>query len=119
MGKIDPTWEQVSFRGRNDDGSETTATFIAALNTNWTQDSGALFRIRFDILEDAGGAVNNKPFKLQYNLASGGWNDVDAASSVVQSLASDNLTDAEDTTQQLGGGGTGYNIFRDHRLCGP
>ena len=34
------TWTQVGFRGRNDDGTETTATFIAAVNTNWTQLTG-------------------------------------------------------------------------------
>ena len=48
--------EQIAFRGRNDDGSETTATWIAAQNTNWTQPTGTNFRVRFEVEEDGGKA---------------------------------------------------------------
>ena len=100
---------QGSFRGRNNDGSETTATWIAAANTNWTQPveteyEGDHFRVRFLVRENGGVSAADKTFQLEYNLNGGGWNDVTGASSVVRAMASDYLSEAEDTTQQLGSG---------------
>ena len=98
------SYTQASFRGRNDDGSETAATWIAALNTNFTQDVDTNFRIRFLIQETEDVADANVQFQLQYNYEGGGWNDVNGSSSVVRSFASSEFTDGDDTTQQLGSG---------------
>jgi hypothetical protein len=100
---------QDAFRGRNDNGSETTATWIATANTNWTQPvesiyTGDHFRVRFLVRENGGVSAADKTFQLEYNRNGGGWNDVTGASAVIRARASDYLTDAEDTTQQLGSG---------------
>lgn len=95
---------QASFRSRNDNGSETTATWKQPLNTNWTQAMDVNFRIRFLIQETNNWLRNDFSAQLQYNLNGGGWNNVNAASSVARSAASASLTDGDDTTQQLGGG---------------
>ena len=99
-----PVLDQDSFRGRNDDGSETTATWKAAANTNWSQDVDTNFRVRFLYQETAGGNPANLSLQLQYNLASAGWNNVTGASSVVRSSLSANFVDLDATTQQLGVG---------------
>lgn len=93
---------QSIFRGRNDDGSETTATWKAAANTNWTQTVDENFRVRFEILETAGGGENNVPFQLQYNPNGIGWSNVTDTSTVVRSSLSANFADDDTTTQQLG-----------------
>ena len=97
-------WTQSDFRGRNDDQSEASATWNAAANTNWTQDSNESFRMRFVIQETGGAAASSQGFKMQYNKNSAGWVDVTASSSVVKSFDSTHLTDGQDTTQQVGGG---------------
>ena len=100
---------QDSFRGRNNDGTETTATWQAAANVNWTQPvesvfEGEHFRVRFLVRENGGVSAADKTFQLEYKLNSGSWNDVTGASAVIRAKATDYLTEAEDTTQQLGSG---------------
>jgi len=105
------TLDQDGFRGRNDDGSESTATWIAAVNTDWTQDVDENFRVRFHItVEDVTVLLTAQ---LQYNLNSGGWNDVNASSSVVQSSASPNETDNVITLEQIGGPGSYWRSWFD------
>ena len=99
---IPPDMSQTDFRARNDDGSETTATWKADANTNWTQDTDENFRVRFLLTCDAVEMIS--AYQLQYNLNGAGWNNVNGSSSVVRSFASANLTDGADTTQQLGAG---------------
>lgn len=98
------SFTQVTFRGRNDNGNETTATWIATQGTDWTQAVDANFRIRFEIQEGANCGGNNKVWRMQYNLASAGWVDCSATSSVVRASASPNLADGAATTNQLTGG---------------
>lgn len=98
-----PAFDQDSFRGRNDDGSESAATWKAAVNINWTQTVDENFRVRFLIQETAGHAGSNQEMQLQYNLNAAGWNNVNAASSVVRSFAGQLVEDG-DTTQQIGAG---------------
>ncbi len=99
---------QDSFRGRNNDGSETTATWQAAANVNWTQpvegNKEEYFRVRFLVRENGGVSAADNTFQLEYNHNGGGWNDVTGSSAVIRAWGSDNLTDGEDTTQQLGSG---------------
>ncbi|NIQ91673.1 MAG: DUF2341 domain-containing protein, partial [Deltaproteobacteria bacterium] len=97
-------YDQDSFRARNDNGDETTSTWTAAANTNWTQMVDKNFRVRFLVQETSGIADSGKTFQLEYNLNGGGWNDVTGSSSVVKATATANVTDGANTTQQLGSG---------------
>lgn len=101
---ITPSIDQQSFRGRNDNGTETTATWKANANVNWSQNVDENFRVRFLLQEDNGGVESNFTAQLQYNLNSGGWNNVTGASNVVRASASPNVTDGADCTQQIGSG---------------
>lgn len=102
-GHVNPSMSQAGFRGRNDDGSQTAATWKAAENTGWTQAVDENFRVRFVVDETAGGAENIQ-CKLQYNLNVAGWNDVNATSLVVRSSASANFAEGDATTRQLTSG---------------
>jgi hypothetical protein len=98
-------YDQVAYRGRNDDGNETTATWKAAENTGWDQVPDANFRFRAVIDETAGGTLDAVlDFKLQYNKGGAGWNDVNTTSAVVKIVLSGNVTNGEATTDQLAGG---------------
>ena len=56
--------EQYAFRFRNDNGSETAATYAANENTNITLTPGSKTRIRIGI--DATGDPTSKQFQLEY-----------------------------------------------------
>jgi hypothetical protein len=98
------TFTQNSFRVRNDNGDETTSTWTAAADTNWTQMVDKNFRVRFLVQETAGIADSDKTLQLEYNLNSGGWNDVTGSSSIVKAASTAYVTDGVDITQQLGSG---------------
>ena len=104
MAHVSPAFDQDSFRGRNDDGSEAAATWIAASNLNWTQNTDENFRVRFLLQETAGGSADDVQPQLQYNLNAAGWNDVNAASAVARSSPSGHFAEDADTTQQIGAG---------------
>lgn len=110
-----------AFRGRNDDGNETTATWKAAQNTTWVQARDANFRIRFGVQNDTG-PINNLDVQLQYSLNGTDWVAVNASSSYVRSSASSNVADAANLTEQLtGGSGTfeGATAFDEvNGICG-
>ena len=100
-------FDQHSFRIRNDDGNETTATWAAALNTDWQPPAVATnFRVRFCIDNSQGGQSGAFTPQLQYSKNSGAWTTVDGASSVIRSYASGNLADNAATTEQLAGPAT-------------
>ncbi len=99
-----PTFDQDSFRARNDDGSESAATWQAPANTNWTQAVDHNFRVRFVVQETSGFSAADKTFQLEYNHNGSGWNDATGASSVVRSWISPSVADGADTTQQVGSG---------------
>jgi len=94
---------QRDFRGRNDDGTESTATWIAAKNTNWTQAQDTNFRLRYAFPKTASGTVwgNTHVVAMQYNRNGLGWNNITNASSVVRLSTSPNVTDETATTQQI------------------
>lgn len=93
---------QASYRFRNDDGSESAATWMAALNTAVAfADTNTTFRIRIRVQSDG---VASPDFKLQYNHNGGGWTDVTNSSSVIQSTVSSHFFNGESTTQQIGAG---------------
>lgn len=98
------TINQAAFRSYDDDGTESAATPIAAINADWSQDVDTIFRMRFVITETGGGMASNLTPQLEYNLASAGWNPVNATSSVVQSVASAFVSDGAHCTQRVGSG---------------
>lgn len=103
---------QSQFRGRSDTSSpDTAATFIAALNTNFSRDAGSPFRIRFTVQETGGGNPAAHTVKLRYNLNGAGYNDITSSSSVVQSstAASTSADETAITSRQLSGTGTFAN----------
>lgn len=99
-----PALSQNHFWLRNDDGSETAATGIAAVDTDASIDAGTILRARFSVLETAGGSQNNVQFQLQYQLNAGGWLTVSTTSSVIVATASSFITDEQATTQQISTG---------------
>lgn len=102
---VPPAFDQDSYRFRNDDGSETGATWLAALNTNVTVEPGSTIRrLRMLVQNTASGAGTDVDLEWQYNKNSAGWNNITTSSSVVQAVASANFANGDDCTQQLGSG---------------
>jgi hypothetical protein len=93
---------QASYRGRNDDGTEATATWKAAANTLWHAPLNANFRVRF--LLQVATAISSTGFVLMRSLNGGAYTAVTGASAVVKAAASPNVTDGAATTKQLGVG---------------
>lgn len=94
---------QVSFRGRNDDGNETTATWKATTNTNWSQKTNTAFRIRFDCSE-TGSTSSTLAGQLQVQRNALGFNAVNASSSVAKAVAGSQSVNGLSTTQQISSG---------------
>jgi hypothetical protein len=92
----------VHYRFRNDDGSESTATWKAAEDTNTTLGirGNTLFRMRFMFSVTSGGTVN-ETFSLTVSHNGATAIPVTATSSYVQGAVSSNLTDAANTTNQF------------------
>jgi hypothetical protein len=109
---VDPTlFDQVGFRARNDDGSESAATWKAAANTNWSQPSGEIFRLRFLLDKISGSSALQDTLSYQYQYASdgvnfGSWTGINASSSVAKTSPSSHFASGNATTDQLGGTGT-------------
>jgi uncharacterized protein (TIGR03790 family) len=108
---VSPQPSQSEFRFRKDDGSESTATWMAGQNTNITNIAkNTTFRIR--ITTQMGlTSMSGLKTRLEYLLASGntctsaGWTSITTAASNAFTLASSaNFTDGTSTTQQLTGG---------------
>jgi hypothetical protein len=104
FGMVSAAFDQRAFRFRNDDGTETTATWKAAQNTAITQTAGVPFRLRIEVQETAGGLATNQTIVLQANVAGTGWQNVGPASTMVQLKASPNVTNQTPTTNQLTAG---------------
>lgn len=98
-------FEQRSFRWRNDDGTETTATWAAAENANPAQGALALdtnYRIRFEMEETATASpAGGLTPRIQYNKNSAGWINVTTSSLVVRAVTSANVSDGTATTNQI------------------
>jgi hypothetical protein len=94
-------WNQVAFRGRNDDGSETLATWKATQNSNWSQAVDTNFRVRFEVQETAGCAKNNVTPVVQCNKNGAGWFLVNGIGAAVVSALSTHYANDDDCTDQL------------------
>lgn len=105
------TVNQNHYRGRNDDGTETTATWIAAEDTVFSQAVNTTFRLRvkYNVVP-----IGNLTFadQLQYNLNGAGWNSITTSSSVIKAVTSSNVTNATVTTEQLTAGGSFDTVGR-------
>lgn len=100
-------FDNTGFRYRNNDGSETAATWVFVVDTDGELDTDTTYRMRIEITETAGNAANGVTIQWEYNLQSAGWNDITISSSVAKAVTSGgNFTEGDDATQQLGGGGT-------------
>lgn len=70
--------DQEGFRWRNDDGSEATATWKAAQDTNVTVNPDETARLRFIV--NATGDPANAQYKLQYRkVGAASWRDIDTS----------------------------------------
>lgn len=70
--------DQEGFRFRNDDGSETTATWKAAQDTTTTLAADETFRLR--ALINATGDPTSKGYKIQYRrVGDASWRDIDTS----------------------------------------
>jgi hypothetical protein len=95
---------QQSFRGRVNSGNEATATWIAATNTNWSQDVDTSFRVRVMVAETAGASNAATPsLVIEYSLNGGAYALVTGATPI-QFAAFIGATDGDATTQQIGAG---------------
>ena len=105
---VNPSFTQTSFRFRNDDGSQTTATWKAAVNVNSDEKAYRIFRCRFLIQQTVSNANTalTRNYKLRYSLNNGTYTDVGAQGSatIIRYADSSNITDNEATTQQIGTG---------------
>lgn len=95
-----PSYDQNAYRWRNDDGSETTATWFANENTSAALSVDTNYRIRLE-LENVGTANASPTFELRYSHNGGAYTLITTSSSVVRAVDSANLTDLAATTNQL------------------
>lgn len=95
-----PVLDQKQFRFRDDDGNEAGATWRQITNNDDTQNVDTVYRVRFTIAETAGFASTNYKPQLERQLNGGGYGNVTASSTIIQTAASQ-LVDGADTTQQL------------------
>ena len=98
-----PSFTQVAFRIRNDDGSETGATWRQAQNTNDTVAVNGNVRVRFLVDETASVAWTNRTWNIRYSLNGGAYTLV-TGTTPIQVALSANFADGDDTTSQLTGG---------------
>jgi hypothetical protein len=118
MGMPPGGWTQSAFRGRDDDVAINSSTFTHALNTDWSQDVDADFRVRYVIQETDGGS-GDESFKWEYNRNGTGWNDV-SGTSPLQWSSSSWYSDGQATSQVIGSGSfvTGEGSEEDNE-AGP
>jgi hypothetical protein len=107
LGKFTkPTLNQSAFRWRNDDGSESTATWKAAENTAITNVSTSeIIRIRMEVEETNGGATTvNARLEFSSDATSctnGTWTALDTSTTAWRIIDSANITNGDPTTNQL------------------
>jgi len=93
---------QTDYRWRNDDGSESAATWPVAVNTTNDYDLGAgnvNARLRFAIFDTGESAISSG--QLQFSINGGAYNNLTNTSTGCQYYNSANLTDTNDCTQQI------------------
>jgi len=100
------TWQQTHYRFRNNDGSESTATWKAAADTAITLDCAAgrqVLRLRINATE-TGTTAGALTARLYGTLNGGAYGRISATSAYVQAYPSAKVTDDGATTQQISSG---------------
>lgn len=96
---INASLRQTAFQFRDDDAASGTP--LAAENVDAAVDPDANVRVRIEVQDVAGGALNNTVFQLQYSLNGGAYTDVNGTSTVVRSAPSPYFTDGTATADEL------------------
>ena len=97
--------DQFGWRGRNDDGTEVTATFKANQGVAWIQQCDVNFRVRYGV-QISGGAssgISNLNIQHQYSLNGTDWVDATGSSGYARASASPNVADNAGVLQRLTG----------------
>lgn len=103
MGAAD-NYTQTGFRFRFDDGGETTATWISAVNVTPTPTLGVNFRLRFLIQRDALAANDTSFWQVFESYNGGTFIHIATTESQTIPFVSSNYTHEDETTQQIGSG---------------
>lgn len=98
-----PVLFQTGFWGREDDGSESTATFKGSQSSNFSQAVDTKFRVRFLVDEQNSKAWSGVSFNLYYQINGGGYSAV-TDTSPIQYTSSLNYTSGTNTVSRLSGG---------------
>lgn len=100
-----PAYDQDAFRGRDDDVALNSGTFNGGggLNTNWTQDTGTNFRLRFVVQETAGNMAANETFTLFFDHEGAGYAEM-TTSTPLQPADTTQYANGDTTTQVIGSG---------------
>jgi len=93
---------QTAFRARDDSQVLSSSVFTYNQNTNWTQDTDIVFRLRLEV-EEQNGKNFNLLGTIQYSLNGGAWTSITTSSSVVKAVPSNQFNDADPTTNLLTG----------------
>lgn len=110
-----PAFTQLTFRLRNDNGNETTATWRQTQGTDDTLSVNTNYRCRFRIDETASRAWSNKTWNLRFSHNGGAY--VQAADGqAVKLVLSGNFAQGDDCTTQLTGG-TGTFVTDNNGMC--
>jgi len=104
MAHVSAVFSQRAFRLRNDDGSQTTATWKAAENATAVIQSGARLRVRLLVQETAGGDFGSNVLTIQANINGAGWFTVGASTADVYRIQSNHVAHGTNTTRQLATG---------------
>jgi hypothetical protein len=105
--QVDPLLTQRAFRFVLDGspGAEATATFAAALNTDFTGDRDTTYRCRLGI-DNTGGPNVGTVYRIQKSIDEGAWSDLAADDADVRLVLSSNFADGDATTERLAGAQT-------------
>ena len=97
--------DAYGYRWREDDGSESAASWISSQDATFIAKTGVSYRLRFLVQEIGGGTNSAYALRLKYEKnASGGFVNVTSTSSNIKAVTSVNYADGDDTTSQLTGG---------------
>jgi hypothetical protein len=90
------------------DGTESTSTALAAINTSISKqsDDQATFLIRFLIQADGGTTGTNTAVQFERNINGGAFGSITTTSTIVKAVTTSVFADAAATTARLAGSGT-------------
>ena len=116
IGTGNPNLTQIHYRWRNDDGSESGATFATTTDTvlsGWSEKT--LIRLRIEISNEGTGDATDTQYALQYGEKSGSCGDIGSWTTLVNTgfalnqhwslVNTSNIADGDSTTNVSAGGG--------------